>query len=400
MSDTGSIQRHLSENGISRRAFLKLCTVMASALALSPEEVAGFAERLGQSRRPSVIWLSFQECTGCTESLTRSHAPRIEELIFDFISLDYHHTLQAASGIAAESAREEAIKLNYGNYLLVVDGSIPLAMDGACSTIAGRTNLDILQECAEGAAAIIAIGTCATFGGLPGANPNPTGAVGVDNLMQQDLIAKRKLVNISGCPPLPTAISSVLAHFLAFDRFPKLDALLRPIAFYGNTVHERCARYHFYQQEKFAESFDDEGARKGWCLYKLGCKGPTTHNACAIYKWNKGTSFPVEAGHGCIGCSEPGFWDNGSFYASLDSIVLAEVDGRQADARAGLSIEDGKQIYDSNCVYCHAADPTTLETAPDAVANVLRSGNIRAHRRLDFAENQIDALEKYLKSLK
>jgi hydrogenase small subunit len=398
MSEQTSIQAHLGKHGISRRAFLKFCSSMASALALSPADAASFGEQVAQSLRPSIIWLSFQECTGCTESLTRSHAPKLEDLIFDFISLDYHHTLQAASGFGAEAAREDAIKQHYGNYLLVVDGSVPLALDGACSTIAGRTNLDILQECVEGAAAVIAIGTCATFGGLPAARPNPTQAVGVGSLMQQGLVEERKLINIPGCPPLPVVISSVLAHFLAFNRFPKLDIAGRPVAFYGNTIHERCSRYHFYQQELFAERFDDEGARKGWCLYKLGCRGPTTHNSCTVYKWNNGTSNPIESGHGCIGCSEPGFWDNDPFYISLDQKLLASTS--TADTQVGVSPMQGREIYESNCVYCHRSDPSALRTPPDAVADVIRSGSVGAHRRLDFSENQLQALESYLKSLK
>ena len=397
MTAQKTIRQHLSKHGMSRRAFLKYAASMASALALAPADALAFPSQLEQSYRPSVIWLSFQECTGCTESLTRSHAPKIEDLIFDYISLDYHHTLQAAAGYGAEQAREAAMKLHHGNYLLVVDGSVPLAMDGACSTIAGRTNLDILQETVAGAAAVIAIGTCATFGGLPAARPNPTQAVGVDELMQHGKVPQRRLINIPGCPPLPIAISSVIAHFLAYDRFPLLDEQKRPLAFYGNTVHERCSRYHFYQQEKFAETFDDEGARKGWCLYKLGCKGPTTHNACSIYKWNGGTSSPIESGHGCIGCSEPGFWDQGPFYTSLDNVVLAA--SGEVDVGLDVSVADGRQIYDSNCVFCHAPDPTRLNTPAGEVADVLRAGNVRAHRRLDFSANQLDALEKYLKSL-
>ena len=395
----GSIGKTLSANGISRRSFIKFCATITSALSLPPASTQLFAEQLTRTNRPSVIWLSFQECTGCTESLTRSHAPTIEDLIFDYISLDYHHTLMAASGTGAEQAREEVIRQQYGQYLLVVDGSVPLAMDGACSTIAGRTNLDILQECVEGAAAVIAVGTCATYGGLPAANPNPTASAGVAELMQRGLVAQRKLVNISGCPPLPIAISSVLAHYLAYGRFPKLDALQRPLAFYGNTIHERCSRYHFYQQEKFAESFDDEGARKGWCLYKLGCKGPTTHNACAIYKWNGATSFPVEAGHGCIGCSEPGFWDRGPLYTSLDYLLVSAQGGDRQAQDVQLSVDEGGELYNTNCAYCHSADPKRLKTPLDGITDVVRSGEVRAHRRLDFSEAQLDALERYLKSL-
>jgi hydrogenase small subunit len=217
-----------------------------------------------------VIWLSFQECTGCTESLTRAYSPSIEALIFDYLSLDYHHTLQAASGEAAEAVRLETMQQYAGKYLLIVDGSIPTADDGVYSTIAGKTNLELLKECAAGAAAIIAVGSCAAFGGLAAAAPNPTGAKSISTLIDEGLIISRVLVNMPGCPPLPIAISGVLAHFLAFGRFPQLDALKRPLSIYGNTVHDRCSRYRYYEDKKFAESFGDEGHRKGWCLYTHG----------------------------------------------------------------------------------------------------------------------------------
>lgn len=303
----------LQRQGISRRGFLKFCATTASLMALPPAMIPRIAEALENARRPAVIWLSFQECTGCTESLTRSHAPTVEGLIFDAISLDYHHTLQAAAGEAAEAAREASMKENHGNYVLVVDGSIPMGNPGY-STIAGISNVDMLKEAAEGAAAIIAVGSCATFGGLPNADPNPTGAVSV-----ADIITDKPIVNVPGCPPIPVVITGVLAHFLTFGGLPELDQLGRPAAFYGQSIHDRCYRRPFYDKGQFAETFDDEGAKKGWCLYKLGCKGPTTYNACAVIKWNEGTSFPIEAGHPCLGCSEPKFWDAGSFYDALST---------------------------------------------------------------------------------
>jgi hydrogenase small subunit len=260
-----------------------------------------------------VIWLPFQECTGCTESITRAHGATLESLIFEAISLDYQHTLQAAAGDAAERAREQAMKDNWGRYLLIVDGSIPTGNPGY-STIAGHDNLSMLREAADGAAAIIALGSCAAFGGIPGAQPNPTGAVSV-----ADVIKDKPIVNVSGCPPIPVVITAVLTQYVTFGTLPELDALGRPKAFYGQTIHDRCYRRPFYERGQFADSFDDEGARLGWCLYKLGCRGPTTYNACATVKWNNGTSFPIEAGHGCIGCAEPGFWDNGGFYRALST---------------------------------------------------------------------------------
>src|SRR5487761_1956988 len=207
----GTLGERLAEQGVSRRAFLKFCAAMASMMALPPGTAMAIADALVRAKRPSVIWLSFQECTGCTESLTRSHSPTLESMIFDMISLDYHHTLQAASGFAAEKSREDAMQAFFGKYLLLVDGSIPMHEGGVYSTIAGRTNLDLLTEAAKGAAAIVAVGTCASFGGIPHAKPNPTGAVPVS-----DIVRDKPIINISGCPPIPVVITGVLAHYLTF----------------------------------------------------------------------------------------------------------------------------------------------------------------------------------------
>jgi hydrogenase small subunit len=339
MADHETLGERLRKQGISRRSFLKFCAATTSLMALPPSMVGAVAAALEKARRPSVIWLSFQECTGCTESLTRSHSPTIESLIFGAISLDYHHTLQAASGEAAEAARRQAMHDSDGKYLLLVDGSIPTKINGAYSTIAGVSNLQMLEETAKGAAAIVAVGTCASFGGLPYANPNPTGAVPVS-----EIIHDKPLINVSGCPPIPTVITGVLAHYLTFGTIPELDDLGRPLMFYGDGIHDRCYRRPFYDKGLFAKTFDDAGARDGWCLYELGCKGPTTHNACATVKWNEGTSFPIESGHPCLGCSEPSFWDAGSFYTPLsaptgdtrDWAVPAIAAGAAAGAALGL----------------------------------------------------------------
>ena len=333
-----SLGEYLRAQGVSRRGFLKFCSATASMMALPPSALSQVAEALENARRPSVIWLSFQECTGCTESLTRSHAPTVESLIFDAISLDYHHTLQAAAGHGAEDARMAAMEENAGEYLLVVDGSIPVG-NPAFSTIAGISNLDMLKETAANAFAIVAVGTCAAFGGLPQADPNPTGAVSVS-----DIITDKPIINVSGCPPIPVVITGVLAHFLTFGTIPELDALGRPAAFFGQNIHDRCYRRPFYERGQFAETFDDEGARKGWCLYKLGCKGPTTYNACATLKWNAGTSFPIQSGHGCIGCSEPNFWDKGGFYTPISAGNWGSREALLGAAAAGAALGVGSAL--------------------------------------------------------
>ncbi len=302
----------LDRNGVSRRAFVKYCTAMASLLALPPLAGRAMAEQLRAALRPSVIYLSFQECTGCLESLTRSFAPTIENLLFNVISLDYDDTLMAAAGRQAEEARDQAMKANYGKYLLVVDGSVPTGEGGVYDCAAGRSALDILTDCARGAAAIVCVGTCSSFGGIPFANPNPTGARPVS-----DIIRDKPIVNVSGCPPIAEVITGTLLQYVTLGRVPELDAHLRPTVFFGNSIHDRCYRRPFYDRGQFAKSFDDEGARSGWCLYELGCKGPTTYNACATVKWNGGVSFPIESGHPCLGCAEPNFWDGGSFYSPI-----------------------------------------------------------------------------------
>jgi len=312
MADDPTIGAMLDRHGVSRRTFIKYCTAMASVLALPPLVGRAIAEQLRVAQRPSVIYLSFQECTGCLESMTRSFSPTIESLIFNIISLDYDDTLMAAAGAQAEAAREKAMKDNYGKYIVVVDGSVPVADDGVYSCAGGRSAVDILTEAAKGAAAIVCVGTCSSFGGIPFADPNPTGARAVS-----DLIGNKPIINVSGCPPIPEVITLTLLQYVSTGKLPDLDEHLRPKVFFGNTIHDRCYRRPFYDEGKFAKSFDDEGARNGWCLFELGCKGPTTYNACATIKWNNGTSFPIESGHPCLGCSEPGFWDNGSFYSAL-----------------------------------------------------------------------------------
>ena len=142
------------------------------------------------------------------------------------------------------------------------------------------------------------------------------------DLMDQGRVANKPLINLPGCPPVPEVITGTIAHYLAYGEPPELDAFRRPLCFYGRTVHDRCPRKGSYNAGKFAESFDDEGARKGWCLLHLGCKGPETYNACSAIGWNDATSSPMHSGHGCLGCSQPDFWDrwgvDGGVYANLE----------------------------------------------------------------------------------
>lgn len=302
-------EERLEKRGVSRRDFLKFCTAVAVTMGLGPSFGQAVAQTLTAARRPSIVYLHNSECTACTEALIRTYQPFIDELILDVISLDYQETIMAAAGEAAEDALHQAISSPYG-YICIVEGSIPTKDNGIYGTIAGRTMYEMNKEVLSGAQAVVAYGTCASFGGIPSAYPNPTGAKGVNDCFRDLGI---KAINISGCPPNPLNVVGALVAVLQGQNIA-LDRANRPEIFFGKSVHEQCERLVHFNAGQFAPSFDSKEARKGWCLYELGCKGPYTFNNCPTAKFND-VNWPVAAGHPCIGCSEPDFWDDMSpFY--------------------------------------------------------------------------------------
>jgi hydrogenase small subunit len=289
---------------ISRRDFMKYCSIMASSMGLSAGLAPKIAEAIADpAKRPPVIWLHGQECTGCTETLLRPSHPTLESLILDVISLDYHETLNTGSGHQAEAALQQSMKENAGKYVLVIEGAIPVKDGGIYCKIGGKTFLSMVEEAAVGAAAIIAIGSCAAWGGIPSAHPNPTGATSAPVVLKG-----KTVVTIPGCPPNPYNFLSTVVHFLTFGKLPELDALGRPKFAYGRLIHENCERRPHFDAGRFAEKFGDDGHRQGWCLYKLGCKGPVTHANCPEILFNDvgGGTWPVGTGHPCFGCTEQG----------------------------------------------------------------------------------------------
>jgi hydrogenase small subunit len=223
----------------------------------------------------------------------------------------------AAAGDAAERVLQQALEDGRGSYILVVTGSIPLNEGGIYTMIGGRPAQTILEEVAEGAAAVIGVGACAHFGSIQAARPNPTGAVGVS-----DIVKDRPVVNIAGCPPIGDVVTATIIHYLTFGRVPALDYDGRPLFAYGARIHDQCPRRANYDAGQFVEQFDDEAARKGWCLFKVGCKGPAAFSPCPIIQWNMGTSWPIGAGHPCIGCTERNFFDTMTpFYGQMADLV-------------------------------------------------------------------------------
>ena len=288
--------------GMSRREFLQFCAAMSATLGLPAGAEAAVATAVAAKQRPSVIWLHFQECTGCTESLLRAEHPTIEKLILDVISLDYHETLMAAAGHQAEAARKAAMKAHKGKYVLVVEGAIPVKDGGVYCKVGNQTAIDMLKECAADAAAVIAIGSCASWGGMPSTAPNPSGASSVSEILG------KPVVTIPGCPPNPYNLLSTVVHFLTFGKLPEVDQLGRPKFAYSRLIHENCERRAHFDAGRFAMAFGDEGHRKGYCLYKLGCKGPETYANCSVVLFGDAGAgtWPVGCGHPCIGCTEKG----------------------------------------------------------------------------------------------
>jgi hydrogenase small subunit len=311
-----SLTDYLEQRGVNRRDFLTWCAEMTAVLGLSSMVTPRVAEALVAQKRPSVIWLQLQECTGCVESVLRSDAPTIGDLILDVVSLDYQHTLMAGAGKAVEDALRTAEERNRGQYLLIVTGSIPLNDNGIYCTIGGRTAKEILLEAGRGAKAVVAIGACAHWGSVQAAKPNPTGAVGV-----ADVLKDRPIVNIAGCPPIADVVTATIVHYLTFGRLPVTDYDGRPLFAYGARIHDQCTRRANFDAGQFVEKFDDDAARRGWCLYHVGCKGPETFSPCPIFLWNDRTSWPIGAGHPCLGCTERNFWDTMTpFYGRLPNV--------------------------------------------------------------------------------
>ncbi len=330
MKSNSSIMEVLNEHGFTRRDFMKWAGAMTALMALPASFAPMVAQAAELSDRLPVIWLHMAECTGCSESLLRSDTPTIDSLIFDYISLEYHETVMAASGWQAEENLEQAIEKYKGKYVLMVEGGIPDGDSAFYLTVGpkGTTGREHAIHASDNALAIFAIGTCSSFGGIQAAAPNPT------NAQPLHKITNKPVINVPGCPPSEKNIVGNVLNFLLFGTLPALDVYNRPKWAYGLRIHDLCERRGRFDAGEFVQEFGDEGAKKGYCLYKVGCKGPYTFNNCSRERFNQHTSWPIQAGHGCIGCSEPDFWDQmGPFEVPLgDRLYNTVFDGLGADA--------------------------------------------------------------------
>ncbi|TEB12702.1 Periplasmic (NiFeSe) hydrogenase small subunit precursor [Pelotomaculum sp. FP] len=294
---------------LTRREFIKLC--MSSAVGASLLTIVGpDLERtlaLAADGKPPVIWLQGASCTGCSVSLLNSVDPAIEKVLLDIISLKYHPNISAGSGHLIAEILDEAATKYKDQFILVVEGAIPLNNDGVYCTIAekdGReiTMLHAVNVLGKAAKAVIAAGQCASYGGIPGAAPNPTGVVGVNKIVDE-----KKVINISLCPMQPDHFLGTVVYILTYGQIPELDRYGRPKMFFPKPIHESCLRREHFDAGRFARFIGDEG-----CLALLGCKGFVAMSDCPTRGWNNNVNWCVKAGAPCYACSEPTFPDMSS----------------------------------------------------------------------------------------
>lgn len=299
---------------LDRREFLRLCGATGAALSLSelikPEILEAFSGP--EAGKPPVVWLQGGSCSGCSVSLLNSVAPEIADVLTGVISLAFHQTIMSAAGEQAMSVLTEVRKKYKGDYVLVVEGTIPTGAAGKYATLGEKGDKPVpftewVRYMASGAKAVLAVGSCAAFGGVPGAQPNPTVSMPV-----RKVIAGVPVINIPGCPIHPDWVLGTVIHLLKYG-MPELDSLNRPAMFYGNCIHDTCGRREDFDKGKFAARLSEPG-----CLYKLGCKGPMAFADCPTRKFNNGANWCVGANSPCLACVEPGFPDQtGPFFIRM-----------------------------------------------------------------------------------
>ncbi len=311
--------------GVGRRDFLRVCATAAALLGLGSMGIPRIAEALlaAATKRPSVIWLNFASDTGCTEALIKANYPNAAQLILETLSLDYNETIMAAAGTQAEEILQQA--LERGGYILIIEGAIPTK--NGYGMIARRQMIDIGKEFAAKAKAIIAVGSCATWGGVPAGDPNPAGLKGVRDALGVSCI------NLDLCPVNEGILVATLVDFLLTDRVPELDGFGRPKIFYGQTIHDQCERRAHFDAGRFVEQFGGKEEALGYCLYKVGCKGPETFANCSKMRYNDRVSWCIGAGAPCIGCAEHGWVDKfAGFYERLPNVKIPGLEGVEAGA--------------------------------------------------------------------
>lgn len=311
--------------------FIKLCQDSATAdnYELSAKILPATREYLLHHNKGklSVIWLETSDSGDNNIAFMNTTYPYLNQVFTDIIDLLYSNTFMAAQGSDALILLEDTCNDYYGKFTLVVEGAVPTKDGGIYNIIAQAKNgpitaLEAVRRLGEAAQYVVAIGTCASFGGASSAAPNPTGSVGVSKVLS------REIINVSGCPVNPDWFVGTLAHLLMYGK-PELDELNRPKIFYGFTVHKHCQRRSYFDKKDYAKQVGDME-----CMFSQGCSGPRTAADCPYRQWINHVSWPVKVNTPCIGCTNRDFPDGSSpFFSSLpDKSSSEKTDHKQQAA--------------------------------------------------------------------
>jgi hydrogenase small subunit len=354
----GAIYDLLAVRGVSRRDFLKYCSYIAAMLGLSEAaapQVAAALEK-GAKLKPA-LWLNGGSCTGCTESMAQVDTPDVATIVLELLSLNYFETIMAAAGEDAEKNITDTIE--EGNFLVIYEGSVMTGEDGNTLLVNMHKGTDILKEAASAAQAVIAVGACAVDGGWVAAYPNPAGAIGVQSFLNEEGIAT-PVVNIPCCPMNPEWVVAMVVQWLIVaedDPATFLEktallgkvykdgltgknvTLLYPEYVVGQTIHDNCPRRGHFENGEFVTEFGSPEEAMGYCLYKVGCKGPQTFTQCPITRWNRSVSWCIQSGAPCIGCGAIGWVDNNApFFKRLSSMQMGDTLGNVQPGTVGAIV--------------------------------------------------------------
>lgn len=274
---------------------LKSKTVTAKKLM----ELAVTDIKQGNKKKMNLVWIEAAGCSGNIISLLNGNAPDVQYFLRDMVNLKYNNSLMGPQGEEAEKKLLQALNTEF---ILIVDGAVSTKDNGIYNIVGNYngkpiTGMEEIARAANRAKYILAVGTCACFGGISGARPNPSQSISVGEFL------KREVINLPGCPCHPDWVMGTIAHLILFGK-PEVDKEGRPLVFYGITIHDTCPRRSLFEKRIFAKSVGEEG-----CMFKLGCRGPVTKADCPTRQWNNYVNWPIKDNTPCIGCAQKGFPD-------------------------------------------------------------------------------------------